>query len=96
MKLTIEINEDEILEAAKKMIIEEVASRMLNQYKSTAERYNYRTVIKECVREVIKSDIDNLSERAVKAACVTVANKTLKKVSTAELLERIAGMDGEA
>lgn len=95
MKIEIEIDEDEILEKAKELIVRDIASRMLEQYRSTSERYCYRNVIKECVREVIKSDIDNLSKRAVDAAAVSVTNKTLKKVSTEELLARIAGRDGE-
>ena len=95
MKLEIEIDENEILEEAKKLIVESIAGKMLNEYRNSPERYCYRNVIKECVREVIKSDIDNLSERAIKAASVSITNKGLKKVSTEELLSRLAGMDGE-
>jgi len=95
MKLEIEIDENEILEEAKKLIVESIAGKMLNEYRNTHERYCYRNVIKECVREVIKNDIDNLSERAIKAASVSITNKGLKKVSTEELLSRLAGMDGE-
>ncbi len=40
--------------------------------------------------------MENLSDRAIKAASVSITNKGLKKVSTEELLARIAGRDGEA
>ena len=91
MKLTIEIDEDEIMESAKQMIIKDIAEKMLSQYRSSAEKNCYRKVIKECVREVIKGDIDNLSERAVQAASVSITNKTLKNMSTEELMARIVG-----
>ena len=95
MKLTIEIDEDEIAEMAKQMVAESVAKGMLSQYRSNSEKYNYRRIIKEAVREAIKSDIDNLADRAVAAASTSITNRGLKKVSTDELLARIAGRDGE-
>lgn len=93
MKISIDIDEDEILEKAKELIIHDIANRMMNSYSS--DRYCYRKVIKECVREVIKSDMDNLAERAVNAASVSITNKAVKKVTTEELLARLAGRDGE-
>lgn len=84
MKIVVEIDENEILEDAKKIVAESVAKAMLSGYR---EGYTYRKVIKEVVRDYIKNDIDNLSERAVKAASVSIANKAFKK----ELLERLAG-----
>ena len=80
MEITITIDDDEILEEAKKVIIEDIASRMLSQFRGSTERYCYRTVIKECVREVIKSDIDNLSDRAVTAASKSIENRAVKKL----------------
>lgn len=77
MKITIEISEDEILESAKEIAARKIADDILGEYKSGA--YCYRHAIKDIVREVIKKDIDNLSDRAVKAASVSIANKALKK-----------------
>lgn len=91
MRLTIEIDEDEILKKSRELIIEDIAGRMLNQFRNSAERYNYRNAIKECVREAIKSDLENLSDRAVQAAAVSIANKGLKKLSVEELIARISG-----
>lgn len=93
MKFEIEIDENEIIEKAKQLIVEDIASRMLAQFRRTPEKYCYHTVIKECVREVIKRDIDNLSDRAVEAASVSIANKGLKKISAEELLSRLSRED---
>lgn len=95
MKIVVDIDEDELMEQVKQIVSEKIASRILDEYHNSSERRCYRNVIKECVREAIKSDIDNLSDRAVKAASVSITNKGLKKVSTEELLARIAGRDGE-
>ena len=79
MEITVDIDENEILCEAKRIVAENIARRILDEYHNSSERYCYRNVIKECVREVIKSDINNLSDRAVKAASVSIANKALKK-----------------
>lgn len=94
MKYVIEINEDEIMEEVKHNLVQKISERLFGEY-GNSERYCYRNVIKDCVREAIKSDIDNLSDRAVEAASVSIVNKGLKKVSAEELLARIAGRDEE-
>lgn len=90
MKITIEIDEKEILQEAKRIVAGKVADEILDTYHSHKERYCYRTVIKECVRDAIKKDIDNLSDREVEAASVSIANKALKKK-----LEKIRRMNNE-
>lgn len=80
MKITIDIDDAEIIEAAKQKAIEDISDRMLNEFRHTSEKYCYRTAIKECVREVIKKDIDNLSERAVAAASKSIENRAVKKL----------------
>lgn len=79
IKVTIEIPEDEILEEVKKLVIERVAKQIISEYNSSP-RYCYRTVIKECVREAIRQDIDNLSDRAVAAAGKSIENRAVKKL----------------
>ena len=86
MKLTIEIPEDEILERAKEICAERVAKELYSAYSSG---YAYRKMIKEIVREVIRADIDNLSERAVSAASKSIENRAVKK-----LLDKL-GDDGK-
>ena len=93
MKLTIDIDENEIQKMAKEIVAQKVADDVFGDYRSG--KYCYRHAIKDIVREVIKSDIDNLSTRAIDAAAVSITNKGLKKVSAEELLARIAGRDGE-
>lgn len=93
MKLIIDVDENEIIEKAKQLIVEDIANRMLDKFRRTSEGYCYRTVIKDCVREVIKKDIDNLSDRAVEAASVSIVNKGLKKISAEELLSRLSRED---
>lgn len=77
MKITVEVSEDEILQSAKEFAARKIADDILTEYRSGA--YCYRHAIKDVVREVIKKDIDNLSDRAVKAASVSIADKALKK-----------------
>jgi len=79
MKITVEIDENEILEGAKAVVVKSVADGILSEYRGH-ERYTYRQVIKECVREAIKGDIDNLSERAVAAASTSIENRAIKKL----------------
>lgn len=78
MKIVVEISDDEILEAAKSLVAEKVANDIFGEYRSG--KYCYRNAIKEIVREVIKGDIDNLSERAVAAASKSIENKAVKKM----------------
>ena len=86
MKLTLEIPEDEILERAKEICAERVAKELYSTY---GEGRYYRNTIKEIVREVIRADIDNLSERAVSAASKSIENRAVKK-----LLDKL-GDDGK-
>ena len=79
MKVTVEISDEEIMEEAKRMITEKISERIRAEYMNS-ERYCYRNVIKECVREAIKQDIDNLSDRAVMAASKSIENRAVKKL----------------
>lgn len=79
MKVTVDISDEEIMEEAKRLITEKIAERIRGEYMNS-ERYCYRNVIKECVREAIKQDIDNLSDRAVMAASKSIENRAVKKL----------------
>lgn len=89
MKITVNIDDQELIEAAKEVAIRRIADDIFSSYRSG---HYYKTVIKECVREAIKSDIDELSERAVAAAAKTVENKAIKKMFDKVLTE--AGKEG--
>ena len=90
MKITVEIDDKEIETEVKRIVTEEIAKSILKN--RTTDGYIYRRMIKDAIRETIKADIDNLSDRAVEAASVSIANKGLKKVSTEELLNRLSDM----
>lgn len=87
MKITIEIQEDEILEEVKKLVIDKVANQIMSEY-NNSPRYYYRNVIKDCVREAIKQDIDNLQDRAVAAAGKSIENRAVKKLADRKIGER--------
>ena len=78
MKLTIDIQEDEIAEIAKQIIAERVAAEIVKSEYGNGRFY--RDTIKAAVREVIRSDIDNLSDRAVIAASKSIENRAVKKL----------------
>lgn len=82
MKIVVEISDDEVLERAKQLAAEAVARNMLEQWHY--DNRMYRNMIKETIREVIRGDIENLSNRAVEAASKSIENRAVKK-----LLERL-------
>ena len=78
MKIEIEIPDEEL----KAMVSEKLSERIAqNMYHGWHEGYVYKKEIKEIIREFIKSDIDNLSERAVTAAAKSIENRSLKKIA---------------
>lgn len=79
MQVKIDIPEAEIYEASKEIVAKAVADRLLGEY-YTSEKYCYRKVIKEIVRDVIKEDKESLENRAVAAASASIENKAIKKL----------------
>lgn len=77
MKIELEIPDEELEQAITKILSEKLSHDLLNGYYSG---YVYRKETKEIVREIIKSDIDNLSERAVQAASKSIENRAVKKL----------------
>lgn len=78
MKIEIEIPDEEL----NAMVYEKLSERIAqNMYHGWHEGYVYKKEIKEVVREFIKADIDNLSERAVLAAAKSIENRSLKKIA---------------
>lgn len=78
MKIEIEIPDEELISAVKEKLTQRIAEHM---YRGWSEGYVYRKEIKEVVRDFIKADIDNLSERAVTAAARSIENRSLKKIA---------------
>lgn len=77
MKIELEIPDEELEQAITKILSEKLSHDLLNGYYGG---HVYRKEIKEIVREIIKSDIDNLSERAVQAASKSIENRAVKKL----------------
>ena len=78
MKIEVEIPDDEIIGLAKQIAAEKMAQNMVASTKYDARVY--RNAIKEVIREVIRGDIENLSDRAVAAASKSIENKAVKKL----------------
>ena len=78
MKVEIEIPEEELKAMVMDKLSEQITKYMYNGWH---EGYVYHKEIKEVVREFIKKDIDNLSERAVVAAAKSIENRSLKKIA---------------
>lgn len=84
MKIEIEIPEEEL----KAMVMEKLSDRVTtHMYNGWHEGYVYRKEIKEVVREFIKADIANLSDRAVTAAAKSIENRSLKKIAESLLAD---------
>ena len=77
MKIELEIDEKEILDGAVAIVTSEVAKKILRE---TYEGRVYRDEIKKAVRECIRGDIENLSDRAVAAAAKSIENKTVRRL----------------
>lgn len=77
MKITVDIPEEEITNLAKQMAAEELAE---NIRKGWHEGRLYRNLCKEVIREVIRANMDDLSDRAVSAAAKSIENKAIKKM----------------
>ena len=82
MRIEVEVSEAEIVERAKEIAANRLADRIIKS--EYGDGYFYRKEIKAAIREVIRGDIENLSNRAVEAASKSIENRAVKK-----LLERL-------
>ena len=77
MKITINIDDQELFEAAKEVAIRRIADDIFSGFRAGNI---YKNAVKECIREAIRQNIDDLSDRAVTAAAKTIENKAMKKM----------------
>lgn len=78
MKVTIDIPDEEIREEVKRILTGQIAKRMYGEW--IGEGYVYHRAIKDVIRELIRQNLDDLSDRAVYAAAKTISNKGIKKL----------------
>ena len=78
MKITVDISEEKIVEMAIGIAAEELSEAIRKGWGEGY--YSYRKLCKEVIREAIKENIDDLSDRAVSAAAKSIENKAVKKM----------------
>ena len=87
MKITIEIPDEELREAVKCALVRDAVEQIetdLWEKSWGTSRYMrmYDKAITEGIRSLLKEHIDDLSNRAVKAAATSIHNKGIKKLLT--------------
>lgn len=76
MKVTAEIPDEEIREAVKVLLADRIANDLWRGYSDR----KYERLIKEAVSEVIKSNVEDLTNRAVDAAARSIEYRGVKKL----------------
>ena len=87
MKITIEIPDEELREAVKCALVRDAVEQIetdLWEKSWGTSRYMrmYDKAITEGIRSLLKENIEDLSNRAVKAAAKSIHNKGIKKLLT--------------
>ena len=80
MKLTIEIEEQEIIDTVKELLCERAAKQVYGEMIGNGEhfRYQYHTLVREIIREVLKENYNMLAKEAVDAAAKSIENRAVK------------------
>lgn len=99
MKITVEISDEELRDRILNKLVhdaaEEIETELWEKSWGTSRYLRiYDKAITEGVRALLKEHIDSLSDRAVQAAAVTIANKGIKKLM-AQLAEESANGSAE-
>ena len=83
MKITIEINEQEVADAVKELIIKNAVEDIENDIyggRGSYSKHVYVDAIKDAVRETVKKHADDIINRAVDAGGLYIGKKGLKKM----------------
>lgn len=75
MKITIDIDENEIAEAVKAVLIEHLAEETRREW---GAGHRFRTDTKTVMREVISKNMDLFADKAVAAAAKSIENRAVK------------------
>lgn len=77
MEITIKIDDEEIQEMATRIIAEEIVKELNSGH---GMGFTYRRDVKAIIREILRENIDDLSDRAVAAASKSIENRAVKKL----------------
>jgi len=83
VKITIEINEQEVADAVKELIIKNAVEDIENDIyggRGSYSKHVYVDAIKDAVRETVKKHADDIINRAVDAGGLYIGKKGLKKM----------------
>lgn len=83
MKITIDIDEQEIAEAVKELVIKNAVEEIEHDIyggKGYYNRHIYIDAIKDAVRETVKKNAEDIINRAVAAGGLYIGKKGLKKM----------------
>ena len=83
MKITIDIDEQELAEAVKELVIKNAVEDIEHDIyggKCNYSRRVYEDAIKDAVRETVKKHADDIINRAVDAGGLYIGKKGLKKM----------------
>lgn len=83
MKITIDIDEQEIAQAVKELVIRNAVRNIEEDIyggRGTYSKHVYVDAIKDAVRETVKKNADDIINRAVDAGGLYIGKKGLKKM----------------
>ena len=89
MKITIDIDEQEVAEAVKELIIKNAVENIEHDIYGGKGYYSkqvYVDAIKDAVRETVKKHADDIINRAVDAGGLYIGKKGLKKMIDEDVL----------
>jgi len=83
VKITIDIDEEEVADAVKELIIKNAVEDIKNDIyggRGSYSKHVYVDAIKDAVRETVKKNADDIINRAVDAGGLYIGKKGLKKM----------------
>ena len=76
MKITVEIDEEVLRDAVYAVLVDKISKEV---QKDWGEGRRFRNDTKEVMREVIKANMDEFSDRAIAAAAKSIENRGIKR-----------------
>lgn len=89
MKFEIEIDEEKLADRVEAVLVEYAVEAIRKEW---GAGYRFRQDSKSIMREAIRANMDELSERAVAAAATSIANRAIKE-KMKEILNEVKDHD---